>query len=81
IKALKENNIKIPDDVSVVGFDDMPFCTIIEPKLTTINVDKNALGKLAVESLIQMIDRKKRIFFKTALGVTLVQRDSVLPLK
>jgi LacI family transcriptional regulator len=81
IKALKENNIKIPDDVSVVGFDDMPFCTIIEPKLTTINVDKNALGQLAVDSLIQMIDGKKRIFFKTALGVTLVQRDSVLPLK
>jgi DNA-binding LacI/PurR family transcriptional regulator len=81
IKALKENNIKIPDDVSVVGFDDMPFCTIIEPKLTTINVDKNALGQLAVDSLIQMIDGKKRIFFKTALGVTLVQRDSVRTLK
>jgi len=81
IKALKESGIKIPDDVSIVGFDDMPFCTIIEPKLTTINVDKNALGQLAVESLIRMIDENKKIFFKTALGVTLVQRDSVKTLK
>jgi DNA-binding LacI/PurR family transcriptional regulator len=81
IKALRENNIKIPEDVSIVGFDDMPFCTMIDPKLTTINVDKNALGKIAVESLIQMIDRKEKVFLKTSLGVTLVERDSVLSLK
>lgn len=81
MKALKENNIKIPDDVSIVGFDDMPFCTITDPNLTTINVDKNALGQLAVENLIQLIENKKRIFFKTTLGVTLVERDSVRTIK
>ncbi|HZK26828.1 MAG TPA: substrate-binding domain-containing protein, partial [Thermoclostridium sp.] len=81
MKALKENNIKIPDDVSIVGFDDMPFCTITEPNLTTINVDKNALGQLAVENIIQLIENKKRIFFKTTLGVTLVERDSVRTIK
>lgn len=77
MKALKENNIKIPDDVSIVGFDDMPFCTITDPKLTTINVDKNALGQLAVENLIHMMNREKSIICKTTLGVTLVQRGSV----
>jgi DNA-binding LacI/PurR family transcriptional regulator len=77
MKALKEFNVKIPDEVSIVGFDDMPFCTITEPKLTTINVDKNALGQLAVENLIYIMEREKRIFFKTTLGVTLVERDSV----
>lgn len=81
IKALKESGIRIPEDISIIGFDDMPFCTMIEPKLTTINVDKNALGQLAVENLINMMDRKKKIFFKTALGVTLVQRGSVKTLK
>jgi len=77
MKALKENNVKIPEEVSIVGFDDMPFCTITEPKLTTINVDKNALGQLAVENLIYMMEREKKIFCKTTLGVTLVERDSV----
>jgi len=81
IKALKENNINIPDDVSIIGFDDMPFCTIIEPKLTTIKVDKNALGQLAVDNLIHMMERKKKICLKTALGVTLVQRGSVKSMK
>ena len=81
MKALKENNIKIPDDVSIVGFDDMPFCTITDPNLTTINVDKNALGRLAVENLIQLIESRKRIFYKTTLGVTLVERESVTPIK
>lgn len=74
---MKEFNVKIPDEVSVVGFDDMPFCTITEPKLTTINVDKNALGQLAVENLIYMMRREKRIFCRTTLGVTLVERESV----
>ncbi len=78
MKALKEKNIRIPEDVSIVGFDDMPFCTMIEPKLTTINVDKNALGQLAVENLIQMMNRKNKIFSKTTLEVTLIQRESVL---
>jgi len=77
MKALKESNVKIPEEVSVVGFDDMPFCTVTEPKLTTINVDKNALGQLAVENLVYMMEREKRIFCKTTLGVTLVERDSV----
>jgi len=77
MKALKESNIKIPEEVSIVGFDDMPFCTITDPKLTTINVDKNALGQLAVENLVYMMEREKMIFCKTTLGVTLVERDSV----
>lgn len=77
MKALKENNIKIPDDVSIVGFDDMPFCTVTEPKLTTINVDKNAFGQLAVENLVYMMENGKRAYWKTTLGVTLVERGSV----
>ncbi|MHB8064941.1 MAG: LacI family DNA-binding transcriptional regulator, partial [Ruminiclostridium sp.] len=38
IKALMEFNIKVPDDISVIGFDDIPFCTMINPPLTTIKI-------------------------------------------
>lgn len=81
IKALKENSINVPDDVSIIGFDDMPYCTLIDPKLSTINVNKNIFGQLAVENLINMIERKTQYHYMTALGVTLIQRDSVKPLK
>lgn len=77
IRALKEFNYKIPDEVSIVGFDDMPFCTIIDPPLTTINVNKKAMGKIAIERLIKKIEHKTSVFLKTELGVTLVKRNSV----
>jgi LacI family transcriptional regulator len=81
IRALKENNIRIPEEISIIGFDDMPYCTLIEPRLSTIRVDKNILGQLAVENLIARIERKSGYHCRTALGVTLVQRESVKTLK
>jgi len=78
MKALKEVGIQIPQDISIVGFDDMPFCTITEPALSTINVDKKMLGTFAVENLIGLIASKKNYHYKTLLGVDLISRDSVL---
>jgi len=78
MKALKETGVKIPQDVSIVGFDDMPFCTIIEPPLSTISVDKKMLGTFAVEDLIRLITNDKEYHSKTLLGVDLIPRDSVL---
>jgi len=78
MKALKEAGIQIPHDVSLVGFDDMPFCTITEPALSTINVNKKMLGTFAVKNLIGLIDGNKNYHYKTMLGVDLISRDSVL---
>jgi len=77
IKAMKEKNIKIPEDVSIVGFDDMPFCEISTPRLTTVRVYKQYMGETAVNRLIHKIktfdDRKLTI----ELNTELVLRDSV----
>jgi len=78
MKALKDAGIQIPQDVSIVGFDDMPFCTIMEPALSTISVNKKMLGSLAVESLIGLMTSKDDYHAKTLLGVDLISRDSVL---
>ena len=78
MKALKETGVKIPQDVSLVGFDDMPFCTIIEPALSTISVNKKMLGTFAVENLIGLISNNEDYHSKTLLGVDLISRDSVL---
>jgi len=78
MKALKETGVKIPQDVSLVGFDDMPFCTITEPTLSTISVNKKMLGTFAVENLIGLMTSTKGYHAKTQIGVDLISRDSVL---
>lgn len=77
MKALRECGVKIPDDVSVIGFDDMPFCNFSEPPLTTIGVDKKLFGKLAVDNLVSLMENKVHYNTKTVMDVELIERSSV----
>ncbi|MDM7321430.1 MAG: substrate-binding domain-containing protein [Fervidobacterium sp.] len=56
IKLMKENGFKIPEELSIVGFDDISFSSIIEPPLTTVATDKIRLGREAFKSLIKNIE-------------------------
>jgi LacI family transcriptional regulator len=76
IKALKEKGYKIPDDISVIGFDDRPICMMIDPPITTINVPKSVFGKFAVDTLINKIDNKLEGSVKIEIGTNLVLRSS-----
>jgi DNA-binding LacI/PurR family transcriptional regulator len=49
--AARDLGLRIPDDVSVVGFDDLPFAKVFEPPLTTIAIDPEQLGAAAFEAL------------------------------
>lgn len=55
IRAFNRFGYKVPDDVSVIGFDDMPACEMISPPLTTIKVMKVLMGSKAMELLHQRI--------------------------
>lgn len=59
MKALIEKGYRVPEDVSIIGFDNMPFCTYVEPPLSTVDVPKTYLGQVAVERLIQIISDKE----------------------
>ena len=52
IKALKENGYRIPQDIGIVGFDNLPLGSVIEPALTTIHVPKQYMGEAAAQKLI-----------------------------
>jgi LacI family transcriptional regulator len=54
IKALKLGKLRIPQDVSVVGFDGLPIGNVISPALTTVVVDREKMGRLAVRRLIAL---------------------------
>lgn len=55
IAAFHLKGLKIPKDVSVIGFDNLPICEILEPPLTSINVNKENLGSFAVNILYNRI--------------------------
>jgi len=76
-RALKEAGYKIPDEISIVGFDDMPVANVMDPPLTTINVPKERLGSLAVERLLSQIEQPTEEFVKVEVGTKLVKRQSV----
>ncbi len=77
IKALKEKGIKIPKDVSIIGFDDIPYSAVSSPALTTVHVQRNQIGKLAVEKLLKMKKDRKIKSAKTLITGNLIVRDSV----
>jgi len=54
IKALKQFKLRVPKDVSVVGFDGLPIGEVISPALTTVVVDREKMGRLAVKRLLAL---------------------------
>ena len=73
IKALKDNEILVPNDVSVVGYDDIYMSTLVDPELTTISQPNYDMGFRAAEMLVDMIEERKieenRIVLKTELKI------------
>lgn len=77
IAALKEAGYRIPQDVAVVGFDNLPLCEYIDPPLTTIHVPKQIMGETAVKRLVSMAERKNIHPTKIEIGTELIRRGSV----
>ncbi len=77
MKAFQEYGYKVPEDISIVGFDDMPLCDMMNPPLSTMRVNKKQLGIMAVDSLIKRIRKKGFENMKIALKTSLVERESV----
>lgn len=77
IKALKQYGCKIPGDIAIVGFDNLPIGTVIEPSLTTIHVPKQYMGEASVRRLISLIHDPGQPPTKTELSTTLLKRHTV----
>ena len=60
LKALAASPLRVPEDISIVGFDDSLVCTLISPSLTTMRIQKKRIGELAVHRLHEIINGDKR---------------------
>ena len=76
IKALSELGYNVPDQVSVVGCDNTYIASIFQPELSTINRPVNDMGKIAVELLLERIEKDRKKTRHVELPVTLVRRAS-----
>ncbi|MEA4994979.1 MAG: LacI family DNA-binding transcriptional regulator [Petrimonas sp.] len=81
IKALKEENILIPDEISLITFDDNPYLDYIEPPLTRISQPIEEICKIAVKILISKIQDDDTTPKKVLLKTNLIIKDSVKSLK
>lgn len=77
IQALTNLGIKVPEDIGVTGFDDTPLAAKLKPPLTTMQVQKESMGKEAVHRLVDRIQRKDYIQKTELLSVQLIERSSV----
>ncbi|HHY46481.1 MAG TPA: LacI family transcriptional regulator [Firmicutes bacterium] len=77
IKAIKEANLKVPDDISIVGFDDLPMSALMDPPLTTMKVSKTQIGKTAMRLMIDKLKGELEVPVKVLISGELVYRQSV----
>ncbi len=77
MKALQERGYHIPDDISVIGFDDLPFSQISYPPLTTIRVPNQEMGRLAVRRIVDLIQNPSNTITKTEVCTIFINRDTV----
>ena len=76
IDAIKRMDLKVPEDVSVVGFDDIGIAREIVPSLTTLHVPKRAMGVIAVQHLVRLIEGKRDLVKKVLVPTRLKIRKS-----
>jgi DNA-binding LacI/PurR family transcriptional regulator len=81
ISALRHMGKNVPGDVSVIGFDDIDLCRLLNPALTTIRVDMEKMGSFAVKELIESIENPVEVYRHIRISVKLIERDSVKTIK
>ncbi len=76
IRALQEQGLRVPQDVSVMGFDDIPGAAFHTPSLTTVRQPLNRMGEVAAQSLLERIEGKKEYPAEIAIEPEFVVRES-----
>jgi LacI family transcriptional regulator len=79
VLAASGSRITVPDDLSIVGFDDIEATRLVSPRLTTVTVNKEAMGRLATAMLLQRMDQPQDPPFTVLQRARLISRESVGP--
>lgn len=77
-RALREANRRIPQDVSIIGYDDLPICQFLEPPLASVRQPSQGLGQLVAQLVINAVEQAEPFRQDMLVPATLVVRDSVM---
>lgn len=81
IEAVHEHGLRVPEDTSIIGYDDIEMIKYITPKLTTIRQDTDEIGEAAAELLLEQMTAKERRTERRIIPVRLIERASCAPVK
>lgn len=81
LSALRRRGIKVPDDVSIVGFDDIPEAGYLDPPLTTVRQDFEALGKMMMQKVLVGLEESDAENSDTPLPTEFIERSSTRPIE
>ena len=81
IKAIREAGYSIPEDISIVGFDDIPFSAVTMPALTTMRISRSQMGILAVDLIRKRIKYPDWPGMHVLIGGKLIVRNSTRPIE
>ena len=76
IRAIKEANLRVPEDIAVIGFNDVSVAKYVSPALSTIRVYTEWMGELAVTTLTELISEPAPISRQIVIGTELIIRES-----
>jgi DNA-binding LacI/PurR family transcriptional regulator len=79
LEYCKSIHLRVPEDVSIVGFDDIPVSALLTPKLTTVRQPAHDMGYRATTLLFDLLDNESRTQPEEILSTTVQIRESVLP--
>lgn len=77
MKAISEEGLKVPDDISIIGFDDSNFCNYVTPQLTSVRKDSLTMSQYGGTNLLNIINNKEVYKEKLYIESKLVVRKSV----
>ena len=76
-RAIQETGLQIPEDISVIGFNDISMAKYLAPPLTTVHVHMNFIGRQAVKMLVERIQLERNVNIHVSVSTELVIRKSV----
>ena len=76
MRAARERGLRVPEDLSVVGFDDSELAEIVVPALTTVRQPLAEMGRMAVSLLMRLLENQRVDALRIQLATKLVVRES-----
>ena len=79
LRACKELGVQVPDEISIIGINDIPNVRYVQPKISSIHVPLDEMGKMAVRPLADRINGGHQLPVKISLPYHIVERASCMP--